>query len=217
MTVLAVAANTGADFISEAGDSKASSQIVLIGNAGSSIWDIFCASAEFKDGLPHPMDRWSRRIGTELALETGAEVLFPFDGPPYPPVLDWARQAGQAFPSPVSMSIHGVYGLWHAYRFALLFRDALCGSASSPPLSNPCLDCAGRPCLSSCPVDAFSPGEYRLRDCVDYLAADARSDCRQTGCAARRACPFAAGFRYVKPHARFHMEAFLLSQSKPAE
>ena len=49
----------------------------------------------------------------------GAEVVFPFEGPPYPPVLQWAEQAGQAFPSPIAMFIHGKYGLWHAFQFAL--------------------------------------------------------------------------------------------------
>jgi hypothetical protein len=78
---------------------------VLVGNAGSSCWRHFELSAEFMDGQPHPMDRWSRRIG---------------------------------------------------------------------------------------------------------LAEN--SSCRQRGCGARRACPAGVEFHYRASHARFHMEAFLVSQ-----
>jgi len=187
-------------------------QIILVGNAGSSIWPAFTASPENGDGLPHPLDRWSRRIGTAVAAELDARVVFPFEGPPYPAFLNWTERSGQAFPSPLSMFIHGEYGLWHAYRFALL----LPGTASRFPQGgqavSPCLSCTGQPCLTACPVDAFTGEAYRVGKCVAYLAGDEHSDCRQAGCGARRACPFEAGFQYRPVHARFHMEAFLLSQ-----
>jgi len=186
--------------------------LLLVGNAGSSLWPAFAGSRENSDGLPHPMDRWSKRIGTAVAAELESVAVFPFDGPPYPPVLDWAKQAGQAYPSPISMFIHGKYGLWHAYRFALLLRGPLSGIPPSAPEVQPCLSCAEQPCLSACPVDAFADDRYLVDDCVAYLAASEHSDCRQSGCRARRACPFGVEFHYQAGHARFHMNAFLVSQ-----
>lgn len=187
-------------------------QIVLVGNAGSSIWPAFTGSGEYGDDLPHPLDRWSKRVGTAVAKELGADVVFPFEGPPYPPVLDWAGNSGQASPSPISLFIHREYGLWHAYRFVLLLREPLSGSPPALHLDSPCLSCTDQPCLTACPVDAFTVGKYEVDDCVAYLAGDEYSVCRQQGCAARRACPVATDFQYRASHARFHMDAFLASQ-----
>jgi len=187
--------------------------IVLVGNAGSSMWPAFSSSQESSDGLPHPLDRWSRRIGTTVAVELDADVVFPFEGPPYPPVLDWARRAGQAYPSPISLFIHQKYGLWHAYRFALLLRGPPSGFPPVAHVASPCLSCPTQPCLSACPVDAFTGDTYRVDDCVAYLAGDERSECRQRGCSSRRACPIGVELQYQTGHARFHMNAFLAAQS----
>ncbi len=188
-------------------------EIVLVGNAGSTFWPVFASSHESGDGLPHPLDRWTRRIGTAVAAELNADVVFPFEGPPYPPVLDWARRAGQAYPSPISLFIHQKYGLWHAYRFALLLRGPPSGLPPVSHESSPCLSCPTQPCLSACPVDAFTGNTYRLDDCVNWLAGDAGSECRQHGCSARRACPIGVELHYETGHARFHMNAFLAAQS----
>jgi hypothetical protein len=188
------------------------SDTVLVGNAGSSLWPPFRKSPEYSDAAPHPMDRWSKRIGLLVAAELNAAVIFPFEGPPYPPILEWAKTAGRASPSPISLFIHREYGLWHAYRFVLKFQQEL---KPQPPVSlpeSPCLSCTEQPCLQGCPVDAFSAGNYDVGACVDYLAANEGCDCRQAGCSARRACPFATRFRYRPSHSRFHMNAFLESQ-----
>jgi hypothetical protein len=186
---------------------------VLAGNSGSSFWNHFELSPEFVDGQPHPMDRWSKRIGLAVAATLDAQAIFPFEGPPYPPVLDWARKSGQAQPSPISMFIHRDYGLWHAYRFALFFSQPLSGVKSTSAMESPCLSCVGQPCLEACPVDAFDENIYRVGDCVEFLASDEQSECRQRGCSARRACPVGVKFQYRPRHARFHMDAFLASQS----
>ena len=56
---------------------------VLVGNAGSRFWRVFTQSTEFQDGDSDPLDRWSLRIGQQVAAKLGARVLFPFEGPPY--------------------------------------------------------------------------------------------------------------------------------------
>lgn len=189
-------------------------ELVLIGNAGSSIWHAFEASPEFADGRPDPMDRWSRRIGLAVAAELDAQAVFPFEGPPYPPFLEWAKSAGSAFPSPIAMFIHPDYGLWHAYRFALRLNVPFSDQPPADPARSPCLSCRDQPCLSACPVDAFSEASYHVDRCVGFLHADDTSDCTRRGCAARRACPVAKPFHYLPAQARFHMEAFLRAQRK---
>jgi hypothetical protein len=193
-------------------EESADSQIVLIGNAGSSIWPLFAKSPENHDGLAHPMDRWSKRVGSSIASELEADVIFPFEGPPYPPVLNWTEQAGQAFPSPISMFIHRKFGLWHAHRFALLLKESLAGAIETEQGVSPCLSCVTQPCLQACPVNAFSGENYRVEECVDYLSDDAESNCRKQGCIARKACPVAVQNQYESAHARFHMSAFVKAQ-----
>ena len=56
-----------------------------------------------------------------LARSVGAMALYPFDGPPYRPFQRWAMRAEPVAPSPLGLFIHPEYGLWHAYRAALVF------------------------------------------------------------------------------------------------
>lgn len=180
---------------------------VLVGNAGPDFWPVFTASPEFRDGQPDPLDRWSRRIGSLVAGQTGSTAIFPFEGPPYPPFLEWAAMTGVAFQSPVSMFVHRQYGLWHAFRFALLLNESLDGAHA--PGDSPCIDCTDQPCLDACPVDAFSDGGYIVGACVDHLESEAGSDCVSLGCRARHACPVGRKFTYPPAQAQFHMRAFI--------
>ena len=93
--------------------------------AGREGWGAFAASPEAHDGLEHPLDRFSRRVIEALARDLGALALFPFGGPPYWPFQQWARRAEPVHPSPIGLLIHPRYGLWHSYRGALGFREAL--------------------------------------------------------------------------------------------
>ena len=60
-----------------------------------------------------------------LARDLGALALFPFGGPPFWPFQQWARRSEPVHPSPIGLLIHPRYGLWHSYRGALGFREAL--------------------------------------------------------------------------------------------
>ena len=99
--------------------------IVLAGMAGRDAWSAFAASPEASDGLDHPLDRWSRRLIETLARELGGKALFPFGGPPFLPFQRWAQRAEPVHSSPIGLLIHPHYGLWHSYRGALGFPDAL--------------------------------------------------------------------------------------------
>ena len=182
--------------------------IVLAGMAGREGWSAFTSSHEARDGADDPLDRSSRRAIEGLARELGAKALFPFGGPPFLPFQQWARRAEPVHPSPIGILIHPRYGLWHSYRGALGFREALAvpEPAAAP---SPCKSCSGRWCMSACPVGAFTPGAYDVAACANHLRSAAGEDCTGLGCRARRACPIGAEHAYGPDEADFLMRAFL--------
>ena len=195
-------------------DGTAAGSVALVGVAGSGIWPEFASSPEYRDGLPDPLDRWSRRIGGQVATELGAQPVFPFDGPPYHPFLGWAVMSGPVWPSRLGIHIHSEYGLWHAFRFALLFRQPLADLPAPDTDVRPCDRCATSPCLSACPADAFSDGGYDVERCYRFLDSNPVARCHTEGCLARGSCPVGAGYRYIPEHAAFHMAAFLRAQAR---
>ncbi|MCP4329544.1 MAG: hypothetical protein GY791_14045 [Alphaproteobacteria bacterium] len=193
-----------------------SGTLVLIGNAGPAMWRHF--STDRRDE-PDPLNGWSRRtldaIAQGLTPEFGPmRVLYPFDGPPYHPFQAWAVRAGAAFPSPIGPLIHPVYGLWHAYRGAFLLAERPHTPSPNQAL-HPCESCAEKPCLTTCPVDAFTAGGYDVAACVGHISGDSGAECRELGCRARRACPIGREFHYGGEQAGFHMDAFLAARRDP--
>lgn len=181
--------------------------LLIAGNAGSSLWPMFTASAEYADGLPDPLDRWSVRVGETVAAGFGARALYPFGGPPWHPFQRWAQRCGRMHASPILILMHHRHGLWHAFRFALALPVAL--ELPGIPADIPACDrCSDRPCLHTCPVGAFDSGGYDVGACRGYLAANPEAACHRLGCLARRACPVAPENRYRPEHAAFHMAAF---------
>lgn len=202
-----------ADGVPSLPDGRACRTLVLLGNAGPAIWDTFRRAAEFKDAKPDPMNRWSQRVITGLAEKFRATPLFPFIGPPYLPFLRWAQRAEAVYPSPLGMLIHPDYGLWHAYRGALSFA-CLIDLPQHTDATSPCESCAAKPCLTVCPVDAFSSSGYDVPRCVGHISSAIGDACVSGGCLARRACP--VGAQYEPAQARFHMVAFVAAQTRHA-
>jgi hypothetical protein len=203
---------TDADGMADLDDGAPVLGLLLIGNGGSSLWPEFSRSAEFADGRANPLDRWSMRVGKELAATLGGRAIFPFEGPPFPPFLSWAARTGAAVSSRLSLFMHRSFGLWHAYRFALAVPESPGRLPGGIAFESPCLKCRDQPCLAACPVNAFSSPSYRSDLCLDYLAHEQQSACRQLGCASRRACPVGKAFTYLPGQAEFHMDAFVKSR-----
>lgn len=194
-------------------DGRRVGTLVLVGVVGRSTWDAFRRAEESRQTCD-PLDRWSRRVVDELAGALGAESHFPFGGPPFLPFTRWARRAEAVHPSPIGPLIHPDHGLWHAYRGALAFADAM----PLPPADtrpSPCETCAHKPCLSACPVDAFSARGYDVPACTGHIADAAGSACLGGGCLARRACPVGVDCQYAPAQMRFHMSAFLAANRAP--
>jgi len=183
--------------------------MLLIGNAGPAMFRRF---ARERDPDHDTLDDWCRAVIDPLAQALGARAIYPFDKPPQP-FLTWAQRAGCGHASPLGLNIHPVYGLWHAFRAALIF-DADPGLPPMSPSPHPCDTCIGRPCLTACPVDAFTGRNYRIDDCVRHIASPAGEDCMLHGCRARRACPVGQNYRYTDRQVRFHMNAFLRAHTE---
>jgi hypothetical protein len=183
--------------------------LVLAGNAGPEMWRFFTAAPEFT-ARSNPLDSWTARVLGQVAADQGGEALFPFCGPPYLPFVAWAKRAEPVAESPLGILIHPSFGLWHAYRGALAFAEAL-DVPERETVARPCDTCADKPCLSACPVSAFKNPGYDVPACTGHVAAPQGADCLGQGCRARRACPVGRGFVSPPAQAEFHMHAFLLA------
>jgi hypothetical protein len=179
--------------------------VILIGNTGPAMWRIF---SENMPNDRNPLDTWTRRVLAPVAAETGAQAVYPFEGPPHYPFQRWAMLGDDVTPSPIGPLVHPEYGMWHAYRAAFLFRDRL----DIPEIRRspaPCDSCLDKPCLSTCPVSAFTPGHYDVAACRSHMADPAGKSCLEHACLARRACPLGQDYVYTPAQAAFHSHHFL--------
>ena len=191
--------------VAEDGVPEGRRTVVMIGNAGPEMWQAF---AKTKPSSANPLDAWTREVLDPVAAAFGATALYPFSGPPYHPFQRWAMRADDVTPSPIGPLIHPTFGLWHAYRGALVFDTELDIPAPARTPS-PCASCRDKPCLNTCPVDAFSEHGYDVPACRAHIAAPHGQDCLDNGCLARRACPVGQDYIYASAQAGFHMRHFL--------
>lgn len=179
--------------------------VMLVGPVGGPVWwDILAASAEWADGGPDPVDRWSRRVLDGVAARFGAVALFPFGGPPHLPFYTWALASGRVWDSPVRLLVGADAGLWVSFRGAL----ALPFDVAMPAAARPCDTCAGQPCLSACPAGALTGAGYDVPACRRYLDTPEGQDCRNRGCRVRAACPVSARHARVDAQSAYHMSRF---------
>lgn len=190
--------------------------LILVGNVGSELWDKSGAEIAAMAG-PDPLDRWTRHIVDPIARSIEGAALYPFAGPPYWPFQRWAERAEGVRSSPIGIQIHPEYGLWHAYRAAILLPTAI--EQPREEQAHPCDSCVDRPCLTHCPVNAFTPAGYDVEICVDHVVAlqYKSGSCGEVGCLARLACPVGSTWRYRPDHARFHMAAFVTARLRARE
>ncbi len=178
---------------------------VLLGT-GPGFWEKFINSPEYHDTRKDPIDRWSKRVVTQIAAPIAATCSFPSDGPPYPPFIDWALKTGRFHLSPIGMMVHDTVGLMVSLRGAL----HLAAEIEFPQVAahSPCDTCHA-PCATTCPVGAL--GEklpYDVGACRMRLDTSAGKDCMSGGCLARRACPLSAGADRTDAQSALHMKAF---------
>ena len=177
--------------------------LLLLGPLEPGFWPNFTDTPEYQDGAPDPLDRWSKRIINPWAKANNATAIFPSDGPPFAPFIQWAKSSGRAWASPVGLLVHDVAGLFVSYRAAIAlpaFIDLPKGSY------NPCDTCQ-KPCLTACPVNALADG-YDVARCKSHLNKPAGKICMETGCLVRKACPSGQKYGRLPEQSAFHMAAF---------
>lgn len=194
-------------------DGRPAACVVLVGHAGGTLWPYFsrwCAGRSASQA--DPLDSWSREVLEAVAGRFGARAVFPSDRP-YLPFQHWAMRAEGLKPSPLGILMHPEYGLWHAYRGALLFSEKLASAfavhrceAGAPV--HLCDACEGKPCLRACPVAAHSIERFDYAGCVEHVRSPQGGACRSLGCLDRNACPFGVEYRYSAEQQAFHMSAF---------
>ncbi len=176
--------------------------VLMLGPDEPRFWDLFSDSAEYRDGAPDPLNRWSMRALGQIARDLGGTALYPFGGPPWHPFIDWALRTGRAFSSPVGLLVHDTAGLFVSYRGAI----ALPTRHEDPATAVPCDSCQDKPCRSACPAQALTANGYDVPACHAHLDRAQGADCL-SGCLVRRACPVGHGRRKAA-QSRFHMKAF---------
>lgn len=193
---------------------KASS-VLLIGNVGPKMWSAFseaCSTSSFGD---NPLDEWTKFVVSPIAVEVARQfscyAIFPNDRP-YWPFQKWAQMVEPVAQSPLGLFIHPKFGLWHAYRAALLFEDIL-DVAEMRDVVSPCSECRSKPCLTTCPVSAFRLSGFQPDKCGSFLETVHGTACSTTGCAARNACPVGSDYKYSQEQLQFHMASFKRSRS----
>ena len=134
---------------------------------------LFQKLPEYKDTLPDPMDRWSKReIGT-IASGLKSKAVYPSDGPPYAPFYTWAVLSKKAFVSPLKLLVHEDVGLMISYRGALVLEQSIQLPVSRD--KSPCEACSEQ-CISACPADAFSIVAYDTDACKSFLCSNTGQD-----------------------------------------
>lgn len=188
--------------------------VVLVGHAGASIWPHVEAwrATQPKD-IADPLDSWSRIVIGRVAAAFGARAVSPSDRP-FLPFQHWAMRAEGLKPSPLGILMHPVYGLWHAWRGALLFDDTVeldALHASNQDAAAPihlCDLCVGKPCLKACPIGAHAADGFDYPACLSHVRSPAGAACMGQGCFDRNACPHGTAYRYPAAAQAFHMASF---------
>ncbi len=181
--------------------------VVLVGQAGAAPWPHFSRWRQNQPaGQKNPLDAWSREVIGGVAEEFGTHAVFPSETP-YLPFQQWAMRAEGLKPSPLGILMHPEYGLWHAYRGALLFDHEIRINTPQKPI-HLCDLCDGKPCLKACPVGAYSQQGFAHDNCLSHVRGDHGKACRTRGCLDRNACPFGTAYRYPAVVQAFHMAAF---------
>lgn len=176
-------------------------RIILIGSGGRALWD---AIPDLQWQQVNPIDHYSveaaRRFARQVLPENRYHVLYPGDTPVALQQLGAA--AGWHTPSPLGIGINPRWGLWYAYRAALL-TDAPLAETIQPAPPPPCASCKEQPCIAACPAGALNAAApIDMNRCAGYRLAT-ESDCADR-CLARMSCPVAAEQRYTLEQVQYH-------------
>ncbi len=187
-----------------------------VGSAGQTFWDAVTASPEWHANPNDPVDAFTRRaIKEALAGYPEAQITFVFDADAPNFVVLWTQTFARIAQSDLGLMIHPEYGLWMAARAHVVLpraQEAIVEDDSHKSMINklqfdPCASCRDKPCLSACPVGAFTaPKTFDFQACADYLLRNPR--CFSAGCDARASCPYGQSWQLPPDQAHYHQNRF---------
>ena len=199
---------------------RGASSVAVVGCGGRRFWDIAVASPEWRDGVPHPLDRYARRVLTQ-AVGDGSRVALYSDtrADQYLPMIALARAGGLGEPGRIGLLLNREFGPWMALR-GVLYLDTMSTDTESDRVYipsgripdrdlSPCVNCTA-PCQTACHGNAVSTEGLDLERCSE--ARQSYSACRAR-CDARAACVIGTEHAYSREqlsyHARFSLATVL--------
>lgn len=173
-------------------------QLILIGHAGRRLWE---AVKESGIDSPDPIDDFTVRTVARWFADcqpgSAYEMLYPGTHPIGLQRL--GHLAGWHHPTPFMVGIDQEWGTWFAYRAAIV-SDTHFPVTQRVEGLHPCVTCAPRSCIGSCPGGALAGGQFDLGKCVGYRKQE-DSQCKAT-CLARTSCPVGSSHRYSEEQIR---------------
>lgn len=186
--------------------------LCLIGHGGRKLWTQLNHPLKVDQ---HPIDQYTMKAVAQFSSQTLKDdnviILYPSDQF-VAPLQRMGRALQLTHQSLLGIDIHQQYGLWFAYRCALLTKADIPEVLPSP-FRSPCEDCQAKPCQTACPASAVGQTgqEFKLSSCIDYRRAKT-SSCVDR-CLSRLACPVGQEHRYTPEQLRYHMTG-LVSTAK---
>ncbi|MDH3375744.1 MAG: hypothetical protein OEQ39_02090 [Gammaproteobacteria bacterium] len=182
--------------------------LVLIAAGGVTFWSALQAFGMRSD---NPVDAFSRYLAERFVAEylQCDDALHLYPGRNAIPLQQLGVLAGWHHPSPLGLGIHAKFGLWFAYRSAILVTQSL------PPTraqlsESPCVSCADKPCVSTCPPGAVrADNPLALATCIGFRLKSG-SVC-EAQCLARGACPVGVEHRYPDEQTAYYARHSLAS------
>jgi len=176
-------------------------RIILIGHGGTSLWSHLQIE---KQTHSDPIDHYSETAAREFADHalTGFHYQIVYPGAAPVALQQLGTLAGWHTDSPLGLGINPQWGLWYAYRAALLTNAPLSIRVNTQP-DSPCKTCSDPPCLSHCPANALTKERpVDINRCARYRLS-AQSDCSDQ-CLSRNSCPVSTEHRYTLDQIQYH-------------
>jgi ferredoxin len=182
-------------------ESTAYRNLMLFGNGGTRLWQ--CMQKNQQDET-HLVDSFFIDCIDRVFADSDYKTVYP--GNHFLPLQGLGRLAGWHHDSTMGLGIHPVFGLWFAYRGAVLtnteFSPYTTDSSAMP--ESPCDTCEREPCITACPARAVTTDRYQVRQCTDYRL-QAESSC-QSRCISRQVCPLGKEHQYLPDQMKHHYD-----------
>lgn len=182
-------------------------RLLLIGHGGPTLWRQLQANSP---AATDPVDSYSiattHQFIDRYLAGAASLILYPSNDQYLLPLSELGQLAGWSQPTPLGLGIHPSFGVWFAYRVALLTTAVLPTNAPVDPTGQPhaCLSCTHKPCISACPAQAVQPDGFDIFACSRYRLQP-KSACADR-CLARMACPMAPEQRYTLAQIQYHYQ-----------